>query len=45
MQYGTKSKISREEVMEAINSLKIGKAAGVDRITDEMLNYAGESII
>ena len=37
--------ISREEVEKAINSLKIGKAAGVDGITAEMLKYGGESVI
>ncbi|WP_435326057.1 hypothetical protein, partial [Klebsiella pneumoniae] len=36
--------ISREEVVKAINSLKIGKAAGVDGITAEMLKYGGEAV-
>ncbi|WP_435362546.1 hypothetical protein, partial [Klebsiella pneumoniae] len=37
--------ISRGEVVKAINSLKMGKAAGVDGITAEMLKYGGESVI
>ena len=33
--------ISREEVMEVMKCLKRGKAAGLDRIMNEMLIYLG----
>lgn len=39
------SQISREEVKEAINRLKMGKAAGVDNIPGEMLRYGGEEAV
>ena len=37
--------ISREEVKEAINRLKMGKAAGVDHIPGEMLKYGGDEAV
>ncbi len=36
-------KIKREEVMKEIGNLENGKAAGVDGITTEMLEYGGET--
>lgn len=37
--------ITEEEITEAINKLKLGKAAGVDRTTLEMLKYMEDSVL
>ena len=40
----SQEEIKREKVVEAIGSLKNGKAVGVDEISAEMLKYGGESV-
>ena len=42
---GGKCLTVHEESKESIRQLKCGQAAGVDRITEEILKYGGEAVV
>ncbi len=37
--------INRLEIQKAIVRLKCGKAAGMDRVTAEMIKYGGDAVV